>query len=310
MKTRHPFSFALLALVVALVAAMGGYAVARAAETKTFRVENKTRRDVRVEIYTADAWAKSEGSKKSNYGSQDEADHKEFNDGLRIVIVPAGESVEVALEQDKTFYYAYRVCGKDVADVIDGELVMKKDITLTIYPCASQKTTMQVKNHLGKTISLELIGYEDETFEIPPGFSTIEVFSGETIYKYDACDRDFNGVVDILPNGTTQFYLYSCEWYDSPDRVYGAANVADFRLINHASFPIILSLVGPENYLLTVNPGENRVRLVVGVYKYSYFMDFQQVTGTFFVSPNGNGIAMFSPAYTIDNGLLDETTQE
>ncbi len=155
-----------------------------------------------------------------------------------------------------------------------------------------------------------MIGYEDETFEIPPGFSIIEVFSGETVYRYDACDRDFNGVVDILPNGTTQFYMYSCEWYDSPDRVFGAANVANFRLINHASFPIILSLVGPENYLITVSPGENRVRLVAGVYKYAYFIDFQQVTGTFFVSPNGNGIAMFSPAYTIDNGLIDESTQE
>ncbi len=303
MKMKNRIVLVLLALLAAFATAFGVYATVRAAtNTKTVKVVNKTRRDIRVEIY-------SEWQAKTFYGTLDLEDS---NEDFRIFIVPAGESVEVALEEDKTFYYAYRACGSTTTtdSIIDGELVMKKDITITIYPCENQKTTMQVKNHLGKTISLELIGYEDETFDIPPGFSVIQVFSGETIYKYDACDRDFNGVVDILPNGTTQFYMYSCEWYDSPDRVFGAANVASFRLINHASFPIILSLVGPENYLLTVNPGENRVRLVVGVYKYSYFMDFQQVTGSFFVSPNGNGIAMFSPAYTIDNGLIDETTQE
>ena len=44
--------------------------------------------------------------------------------------------------------------------------------------------------------------------------------------------------------------LHSCEWHAAPARIYGPLNPTKFRLINHADFPVILSLVGPENYLV------------------------------------------------------------
>lgn len=310
MNSKMRYVWSMFALLMAFALALGAVVAARAAETKTFRIENKTRRDVWVEIYTEDAWNVDEGNKNANYMTQDEDEHTSFENGLRIVVVPAFESVDIGLEKDKTYWYQYRVCGKGVDDIIDAKIVMKKDITLTIYPCEAQPTTMQIKNHLGETVKLTLVGYEEKTIDVPPGLSIVDVYSGETIYKYDACGTDFNGVIDIDPAGRTQFYMRSCEWHADPAREFGANNVVEFRLINHASFPIILSLVGPTNYLLTVNPGVNRVRMVTGVYEYSYFIDYQQVTGSFFVSPNGNGIAMFYPAYTITNGLVTNDQQE
>ena len=296
----------IVAVLAALLVALGAFINVKAADQKTLRIENKTRLDVWVEIYTNDAWTKDEGNKNANYHTHDATDYTDFTNGLRIVIVPAFGTVDIALDEDSTYYYQYRLCGKNLADIVDAQIVMKKDITLTLFPCDTQPTTMQVKNHLGVTIDLELIGYEEISVDIPPGLTVIEVYSGETIYKYDACDRDFNGVVDILPNSRTQFVLYSCEWYDSPAREYGGLNPVGFRLINHSSFPMILTLIGPENYLVTVEPGENRVQLVAGVYTYSYYMDYELISGSFFVSPNGNGIAMFSPSYTIDYGTAEE----
>ena len=134
----------------------------------------------------------------------------------------------------------------------------------------------------------------------------MKIYSGTNIYSYDACDQDFNGVVDVLASGKTQFFLRSCEWYASPARVHGGLNPVNFVIVNHASFPMILTLIGPENYLVTIDPGENRVQLIAGSYEYRYYMDFVEISGGFFVPGTGNGKVMFSPSYTIDYGVVQE----
>ena len=60
------------------------------------------------------------------------------------------------------------------------------------------------------------------------------------------------------------------------------------------------------NDLIEISPGINRADLVVGVYTYSYYIDYEVISGTFIVTPNGIGALLLSPEYTIDNGLLVE----
>lgn len=280
-----------IAVLAALLVAVGAFTGAYAADDdSTFRVVNNTHHDVQVEVYSrADI----------PYGVNDEND----NSVQKIFIVPAGGSGEILLDNDETYYYAYLACGNTV---IDGAINMEEDVEIIILPCATQPTVMEVNNHLGVTVSLELIGYEEKTYDIEPGYNLIEVYSGETIYKYDACDTDFNGVVDILASGRTDFFMRSCEWFDAPERIYGEGNVVRYVIVNHASFPIVLSMVGPASYLVTLNPGENSFRMVAGVYDYSYYLNYQLTTGSFFVRPTGSGRLMLSPSYTIDYNAGDE----
>mgnify|MGYP003960592113 CR=1 FL=1 len=281
----------ILAITAALMIAVGAYtSVFAGDDDSVFSVVNKSDQDVQVEVYSRE---------DIEYGTSDEDDA-----GVqRIFVVPANGSSDILLDNDDTFYYKYFACGNMVGE----EIEMKDDIQIVIPACRMALTKLQVGNHLGETITLTLVrNGDDETFEIEPGFTIIDVFEGENIFSYDACDTDFNGVVFVKANGRTKFYMRSCEWYDSPARIYGGLNPVNFTLVNHASFPMILTLLGTENYLITVQPGENRVRLIAGSYEYMYYMDYTEISGTFFVPGTGNGRAIFSPSYTIDNGIAED----
>lgn len=285
-----------LAMLVAIMVSAGAFtSVFADDDVSTFKITNLTDKDVWVEIYGhADAAYGGWGTDGDAIGGSDGGAVKRF-------FVGAGGSAEVQLDGDDTFYYKYLACGQMFDEAID----MAEDVSITIYPCDSIPTVMQVKNHLAETVTLKITGYEEFEFEIEPGFTIVKIYSGLNAYNYDACDQDFNGVVDVLANGKTQFFLRSCEWHASPARVHGEPNPVNFTIVNHATFPMILTLIGPENYLVTINPGENRLQLVAGSYEYSYYMDFEKNSGGFFVPETGNGRVMFSPEYTIDYGVVE-----
>ncbi len=284
--------FVFIAMLIALVVAIGAFTSVMAADDNTFRVVNNTNRDVSVEVYSrADI----------PYGTSDTDD----SGVQKIFNVAANSSNDVLLDEDEVYYYAYLACG----DVIDGSINMKDDVEIVIPACDRKPTILWVRNHLGSTTTLALIqGDDEDTYDIEPGLTKLSVAAGDTFYSYDACFplQDFNGEIHILDNGKSQLIMRSCEYYASPVAEFGAQNVVSFRIINHASFPIILTIIGPMNDLIEITPGENRVTLVAGSYSYSYYMDFNVIAANFFVSPNGNGILLLSPEYTIDYGLVEE----
>jgi hypothetical protein len=218
----------------------------------------------------------------------------------KVITIPAFSNDDSALE-DAVYEYEYQYC----KDVMDGEITLdEKDIEMILYPCANQPTKFVVSNHMSEVVSFELLyGYEEYVFEIELGKNKVEVFSGNYVYNYDGCDTDISGDVFIRKNGTTNLILHSCEWFTDPARTYGPLNPAKYKLINHASFPIILTLIGPENYLVTVNPGVNKVKLVSGNYSYSYYLDYQITSGSMYVPVNGTGGLTLKPAYVMSNGL-------
>jgi len=65
-------------------------------------------------------------------------------------------------------------------------------------------------------------------------------------------------------------------------------------------------LIGPESYLVTVNPGINVFTLISGNYRYSYYQDSRLLTGSMVVTPNGLGTLVVTPSFVMD--YVDETS--
>jgi hypothetical protein len=222
--------------------------------------------------------------------------------GIYSLDVDAGTKGELSLEKGE-YIVSYAHCG----DLFDFYLDLKDEYSLVLYPCYNQPTKIQVKSHLSEKVTLEIFGYKDYEVDINPGVKTkVNLFSGNIDYQYEACDGQvFTGELVAKKNGTTQLILHSCDWFREPARNYDKPNLSKFRIVNHASFQVIMTLIGPGNYLVTVEPGINVFSLLSGSYKYSYYQDLQLVTGSFVVSPNGNEVLVISPSYVME--YVDES---
>jgi hypothetical protein len=235
--------------------------------------------------------------------------------GVTVTLTGSTESYEIEVEKgDKEsiqvvpdeYLVEYPSCD-DILD-FDADLT-EKGYSLHLYPCAHQPSKLQIKSHLSEDVVLELFGYKDYEIDIKPGFNRKKMFAGIYTYSYEACDGQvFSGEVTVGKLGISQFYLHSCEWFSDPVRVYGSGSVVNFKIIDHASFPLILTLIGPENYLVTVNPGVNIFTMVAGTYKYSYYLDYKIHTGTMLVTKNGTGSLVLSPSYVYS--FVDDTELE
>ena len=200
----------------------------------------------------------------------------------------------------------YTACGVDYDWFLNQEA--GDDYTLVFYPCKSQPTKLQVKSHLSDKVEIKIYGYEDYEVEIKPGLKTkVELYSGNIDYEYTACGGQvFFGEMKVAKNGTSQLVLHSCEWHLQPARNYAQPNPVKFRIINHASFPVIMTLIGPESYLVTVNPGVNFYTMISGNYRFSYYQDNRLLTGSMVVTPNGRGVLVVTPSYVLD--YVDDTS--
>jgi hypothetical protein len=263
-----------VALLLTLLVSVGSFTEAQAKQSD-ITIVNKTSEDVTF---------KFSGDKTYN------------------IEVDAGTTVKDNMDHD-IYWVTYTVCGTD----FDWKLDFNEDEKITLYPCKYQPTKMQVKSHLVDDVELTLDGYDDYEFDIEPGKNTVNIYSGNTGYEYEACDGQiFSGEIFVEKNGTTQLVLHSCEWFTHPARIYGKPNPVKFRIVNHASFPVIMTLIGQENYLITINPGLNVVTLVSGSYKYSYYQDGSLISGHTVVTPNGIGVLVITPEYVYDYVDSDE----
>lgn len=231
----------------------------------------------------------------------DWADKKnEEDDYVGQLIVGGGDSDSIKLEEG-TYWIYYEVCGR----IWDGKIKLEDDYDLVIHPCANRHTKMRINNHFGETITINFDGYDEYEFDVEFGKNRVELFSGNYSYNYDACDTEISGEIYVTKDGKSELTLHNCEWYEDPARIHGPLNPVKYKIINHASFPLIMTLIGPENYLVTADPGVNILQLVAGSYKFSYYLDYQTHSGSMFVPKHGNGSLIVRPAYVIDNGLPD-----
>ena len=272
----------LLTFLMLFVFAIGSVQVAQAQEDEfKFTVNNKSEEDVVVSLKL----------------------YRVYSDPI-LFSMPAGE-VESAMVAVGEYRVRYTACGVDYDWFLNQDA--GDDYTLVLYPCQSQPTKLQVKSHLSDEVELKIYGYEDYEVDIKPGLKTkVELYSGNIDYEYTACGGQvFFGEMKVAKNGTSQLVLHSCEWHLQPARNYAKPNPIKFKIINHASFPIIMTLIGPESYLVTVNPGVNIYTMISGNYRFSYYQDNRLLSGSLVVTPNGKGVLVVTPSYVLD--YVDES---
>jgi hypothetical protein len=210
------------------------------------------------------------------------------------------------IDETKVISDVYTISYPYCDGTVDFNVNMSDNYSFIIYPCAHQPTAIQVKSHLAEDVVLEIYGYEDASEDIDPGYTRMtDVFSGDNTYVYEACEgQTFSGEFYINKNGSTPLVLHSCEWHTQPARFYSQPVPVKFRIANHASYPIIMTLIGPESYLVTVNPDMNVFQIVSGSYKYSYYQDNQVITGRVMVTKGGQTTLVVTPSFVI--GFVDD----
>ena len=217
-----------------------------------------------------------------------------------------------------TYIYEYEACGM----IVTGELSLKKDRKLEILPCGVEWTKMRINSHFADKITVTMYGPlefqepEEEEFVVELGGNQIpDILSGHYIMSYEAACSTvgtdpaavFSEEIRVLKSGKTQITLHGCEWYTHPARTYDKPVPVKFKIINHASFPLIVQLVGPEGVLLEINPGVNLVNLIYGTYKYGYFLDGTYHTGYMMVTKNGLGQVILKPAHVLELPLTENS---
>ncbi len=286
MRTKR-LSLIFILLTIFLLTITSTVAFANDADEKTITITNHSHREVQVTLYVTETAIVS-------YTFNVEA-----------------HSIDAHKIQEGVYTIEYVTCqNEDNPDVVDYLINMvDKHYSLTIYDCAYQPTKFTISNHMSEDVVLEMYGYEDYEFEAEQGKTKHELFSGVYTYYYEACEgKSFSGEVNVLKNGQTNLILHSCEWHTSPAQIFGGPNPVGFKIVNHASFPVIMTLIGPDSYLVTAEYGVNRMELVSGTYKYSYYQDLQLKTGNFVVTRNGLGVLVITPSYTI--GLVEDEILE
>jgi len=209
-----------------------------------------------------------------------------------------------------TYAYSYNYCNTTVT----GTVKMNKERQWNLLPCGVQPTKMRFNSHFAQTLTVNMYGPlempepEDEEFEIELGGNPIpDILSGTYVMSYEAAcgptdpgTITFSEEIEVTKNGKTQITLHGCEWYDHPARIYDKPVPVKFKIINQASFSIVLQLVGPQGELLDVHPGINLVNLIYGTYKYGYFLDGEYHTGFMMVTKNGLGSLVLRPSHIFE----------
>jgi hypothetical protein len=205
------------------------------------------------------------------------------------------------------YAYSYNYC----RTTISGTVKMNKERQWNLLPCGVEHTKMRFNSHFAQTITVNMYGPlempepEDEEYTVELGGNRIpDILSGTYIMSYEAAcgptdpgTVTFSEEIEVTKNGKTQITLHGCEWYDHPARIYDKPVPVKFKIINHASFSIVLQLVGPQGELLDIHPGTNLVTLIYGTYKYGYFLDGNYYTGYMMVTKNGLGSLVLRPSH-------------
>jgi hypothetical protein len=250
--------------------------------------------------------------------STEKNDDDEY-DVYDITVPRADEKTKELPKGDYT--YVYEACNT----VYSGTLKLKKDVEWEIYPCGVEPSKMRYNSHFAEKITVTMYGPlempdpDEQEIVVELGGNPVpDILSGHYTISYEAACSTvaadpktvFTEEIRVLKNGTTQITLHGCEWYASPARIYEKPVPVKFQVINHASFPLILQIVGPEGALLDINPGVNTFTLIYGTYKYGYFMDGIYYTGYMMVTKNGLGQLVLKPSHIFELPTTGGTAED
>lgn len=194
--------------------------------------------------------------------------------------------------EEGTYEVSYSACGVDVDTeiTVNGEGVW---LIIELCPPPEFEAKFVVNSHFGETMVLTMSGPREYEFTLNLGKNKfLDIVTGDYFYSYDACGGVVSGAVRVTKNGKARVTLRSCERQDLLE--HGLPNPSNLRIGSHYAFPISLTLIGPHQYYLQVQPGSNHLDVIRGTYSYFYTAYGQQHAGQFTVTGGGIGI-VFSP---------------
>jgi hypothetical protein len=194
--------------------------------------------------------------------------------------------------EEGTYEVSYTACGVEV----DTELTVSGEgvwLIIELCPPPEYMAKFIVNSHFGDPLTLSMTGPRDYELSLDLGKNKfIDIVTGDYFYSYSACDGEVSGSVRVTQNGKASLTLYSCE--RATLLSYGLPNPSNLRMGNYYSFPLNLTLIGPQQYYMQLEPGYNRLDVIRGTYTYLYSAFGQQHSGEFTVTGGGTWV-VFSP---------------
>ena len=244
--------------------------------------------------------------------------HNNTEDGVTVTL-EGPKDFKFALSPGKiektlnagTYDYFIEVDECDIE--ITGEITVEdNDQELIIPPCEPDfvEPKIVINVHIDQAIAFEMVGPETYTLNLELGTNKFRaIVSGDYFYSYEACDGEiYTGVLDVKKNGTTKFTIRSCERLIYQE--FDSINPVRFRIANHYSETLGVTLIGPTTFFFNISPGINRLDVVAGRYQYIFVYDNKRVEGFLTVGKNGNTEIVFSPAFSgirvTDGALLTD----
>lgn len=194
--------------------------------------------------------------------------------------------------EEGTYDYKYDSCGVQHTGSIS---VTQEGVWLIVENCPPEqvKAKFVVNSHFGETIVLSMSGPEEYELTVSLGSNRfLDIVAGNYTYSYEACDGIQGGEIRVTKNGKARLTLRSCERQALLD--FGLPNPSNLRIGSHYSFPLNMTLIGPQQYFFELQPGYNRLDVIRGTYTYLYTAYGQSYSGQFDVTGGGAWV-IFSP---------------
>ncbi len=215
------------------------------------------------------------------------------DESYSFIVVP-GKLVKTVKED--TYEVTYSAC--------NGLVSFDKSVTVTsggvwivIDPCpvAKVETKFVINSNISESLTLAMSGPEEYELTIGLGKNKFLGFiAGTYTYSHDFCSIAVAGTIVVTKNGKTRLSLLGCEREEILS--FGLPNPSNLRIGSHYAFPVTVTLIGPRQYYLTVNPGINRIDVIRGTYTYIYTAYNKIYSGEITVSGGGmHNTIIFSP---------------
>jgi hypothetical protein len=189
-----------------------------------------------------------------------------------------------------TYKYSYTACGEKFT----GEIKVTDDnqwLQIALCEALPEYAKFVVDSHLAQALTLTLTGPETYSLALALGTNRfISLQTGWYTYSYEACGQTISGSVRVLKNGTGRLTAYACEQLGNhlPEtNTGGSAAASNLRIGSHYSFPVRITLLGPNNYSFELFTGLNRLNVLPGEYSYFYTAYGQYKSGTFTIREAG-----------------------
>lgn len=189
--------------------------------------------------------------------------------------------------EEGTYDLTYSSCG-GLVSVDKSITITNSGVWIVIEQCPAVKVEAKfvINSNIAESLTLAMSGPEEYELTIGLGKNKfLDIVAGTYIYSHDYCENTIGGIVRVTKNGKASLTLRGCEREEILS--FGLPNPSNLRIGSHYAFPVVLTLIGPHQYYLTVNPGFNRIDVIRGTYTYIYTAYDKNYSGEITVTGGG-----------------------